>query len=140
MDMKFRLQNDFRLVALTEKEHFTWERGGHWLPGKHGIYNAVIVAKPRNPFLRKCINQIIRHVAQRYYGLNPLYPTGPGMMWLVHERDPSLIGPSLDLFHAREGEYILYRNRSILSKIPDYVNNNPGGYYPHLFHQRRIYQ
>jgi mannosyltransferase OCH1-like enzyme len=138
LDMKFRLNNRFRLIELTENEHFTLERNGNWMPGKFGIYNAFMVSKPKNPFLKNCIEQIVFNVQSRYYGHNPLYPTGPGMMWLVHERNRQWIGPHINMFLAEDGNHIVYKNRCIMKKVDGYVNNNTV-HYDKLYRAGQIY-
>lgn len=49
-----------------------------------GIYNAVFAARAHHVFLKRCIDTIVSHVENRYYGNGPLEPTGPYMMWPVY--------------------------------------------------------
>jgi mannosyltransferase OCH1-like enzyme len=142
LDMRFEMINGFKLIALTEKEHFSLERSGFWMPGKHGIYNGLIVSKPGNPFLMACIAQIIQNVKTRYYGLNPLYPTGPGLLWLIHERNKKWIGKNIDIFLVQDSENnLLYKNRVILHSLDNYETlriKTP--HYHKLWEQRKIYK
>lgn len=142
MDMRYELVNNFKLIALTEKEHFSLERKGFWSPGKHGIYNALIVVKKENPFLLKCIEEIVDNVKNRYYGFNSLYPTGPGLLWLIHEEDESLIGNNIDIFFPKEGKNLIYNNRIILHSMNGYENirNKHILYYNHAWIVRNIYK
>ena len=48
--------------------------------GRNGIYNAFFGCAPRNPKLALCINKIVENVKSKFYGENPLYPTGPLLM------------------------------------------------------------
>ena len=74
VDIKFKCINNFRLIALTEKEHYVHDLN------ETGIYNAIISSKPDNPILLKCINQIVENVKNNYYGESMLHPTGPMLM------------------------------------------------------------
>lgn len=75
MDIKYRCINNFRLIALTEKEHFVRDREEFG-----GTYTALIVTLPKNEIMWKCIEQIVKNVKDQYYGNNPLDPTGPGLL------------------------------------------------------------
>ena len=45
-----------------------------------GIYNAFIICYPGNQKLLYCINKIVEHVKQNYYGNCSLSPTGPKLL------------------------------------------------------------
>jgi mannosyltransferase OCH1-like enzyme len=74
MDIKYRCVNGFKFISLTEEEHFVRDRP------EDCIYNALIVTLPKNEILLKCINQIVENVKNKYYGENPLHPTGPVLL------------------------------------------------------------
>ena len=74
LDIKYKCVNGFKFISLTENEYFTRDR-----PEKC-VYTALIVTMPKNEILLKCINQIVVHVQNKYYGINGLYPTGPGLL------------------------------------------------------------
>jgi mannosyltransferase OCH1-like enzyme len=76
LDIKYNTVNGFKLVSMTNKEYFIRdiESSGS------GIYNAFIVAKPRNKKLMNCINDIVKNVKNKYYGNSALYPTGPMLL------------------------------------------------------------
>ena len=74
MDIKYKCVNNFKLIALTEKEYFVKDRPINM------TYTALIVVKPENPIMLKCINQIVDNVKHKYYGKNALEPTGPGLL------------------------------------------------------------
>ena len=75
MDIKFKCVNNFKLVSLTEREHFVRDRNP---PG--GTLTGLIVSKPYNKILFSCIRQIVSHVKNRFYGSDALCPTGPGLL------------------------------------------------------------
>ena len=79
-DIKFNCINNFKFIALTEKEHLVLDRPGYWKNGEIGIINGLIVAKPKNPLLLRCINKICENVKNKDYGVNCLYPSGPGLL------------------------------------------------------------
>ena len=139
LDMRFELIHNFKLIALTEKEHFVLERNGHWMPGKHGIYNALMVCKPNNIFLFQCIRQIVKNVKNGIYGYNEFYPTGPGLLWLIHETNRNFIRYNIDAFNPVEGKYIIYNNRLIMHSMDNYINTNTE-HYSILWHNKKIYK
>jgi hypothetical protein len=67
----------FHLSQVTHKEHFVRDNK---VDGIFGIYNGFMVCKAGNPILLQCINQIAENVNKRFYGVNPLQPTGPQLL------------------------------------------------------------
>ena len=62
VDIKYQCVNNFKFIALTEKEHFVRDRlEGH-------TYTALIITLPKNEILLKCINQIVKNVNNKFYG------------------------------------------------------------------------
>tara|TARA_E500000331_G_C17116786_1_gene652091 strand:+ start:98 stop:835 length:738 start_codon:yes stop_codon:yes gene_type:complete len=41
------------------------------------VSNGIIWSKPKNNIFRQCIDDVIRNCREKWYGKNPLYPTGP---------------------------------------------------------------
>ena len=80
IDIKFNCINNFKFIALTEREYLVLDRPNHWKEGQIGIYNALLVAKPKNILFFRCINKISENVKNKVYGINSLYPTGPGLL------------------------------------------------------------
>jgi len=74
MDIKYRCVNGFKFIALTEEEHFVRDRPDNC------VYTALIVTLPKNEIMQKCIYQIVENVKNKYYGVDWLYPTGPGLL------------------------------------------------------------
>ena len=80
-DIKLNCINNFKFIALTEKEHLVLDRPGiYWKEGEIGIYNALLVAKPKNILFLRCINKISENVKNKNYDFHCLYPTGPGLI------------------------------------------------------------
>jgi hypothetical protein len=116
LDVKYNCVDGFKLNELIHSEHFASDRPEHFM-NRNGIYQAIIVTKPGNNVLLECINKIVENVNNKYYGYNPLYPTGPGLMGDVFDNlnaDKSLI----DLKFVGNG--IQYNNRLILLEYPEY--------------------
>ena len=79
-DIKFNCINNFKFIALTEREHFILDRPGYWKEGNIGLHNAILVAKSKNILFLRCINKISENVKNKNYDYNSLYPTGPGFL------------------------------------------------------------
>ncbi len=83
LDMKYHCVNNFKLIALTEREHFATDWNKDIVGNKmvcRAIYNAIIAVMPGNDKLKKCIDRIVYNAKNRLYGKNPLHVTGPKMM------------------------------------------------------------
>jgi hypothetical protein len=76
IDIKYRPVPTFKLIQLTKSEHFVNDLQDAYLK-VDGVYNGVMVCKPHNNALLKCINEIVHNVSVSYYGRSPLEPTGP---------------------------------------------------------------
>jgi mannosyltransferase OCH1-like enzyme len=49
--------------------------------GEHKLQNGIIMAKPKEQFLLNMIEQICIHVDKKFYGIGPLEPTGPLLLF-----------------------------------------------------------
>jgi mannosyltransferase OCH1-like enzyme len=122
IDIKFNCINNFKFIALTEREHLALDRPEHWKEGEIGLYNALLVAKPKNEFLLRCINKISENVKNKYYGINSLYPTGPGLLGeqyikMLRENE-STMEAEIDL--CMENYQIIFNNVAILEFYKEY--------------------
>lgn len=67
-----------------------------------GICNGFLASRSHHTFLKCCMDRIVKHVRNRYYGWTPLYPTGPGLLRTILDEHPeipyrmdvALLGPS----------------------------------------------
>jgi mannosyltransferase OCH1-like enzyme len=115
MDIKLCCINGFKLIELTEEEHFVKDRP------TNSIYNALMVCKKGNVFIFKSIRQIVENVKNNYYGENPLSPTGPKMMGSVIINNK--LGANIDMIHYDGGGYVIYKNIFVIStEYPEYDN------------------
>ena len=126
IDIKLNCINNFKFIALTEKEHFVLDRPGHWKEGEIGLHNALLVAKPKNNLLLRCINKISKNVKNKNYDYLDLYPTGPGLLGeeyikMLRENE-SIIQVELDKLDLcfEENEQIIFNNVPILNFYKEY--------------------
>lgn len=122
LDIKMCCVGDFRLIELTRQEHYTLDRPtSGFLPNHIGLYNAVMIQKPRNPLMMDCIAQIVKNVANLEYGFSCLYPTGPGLLGDLYQKKKQTYRlPEIDLIHEMRRERISYKDRTILEHYPEY--------------------
>jgi mannosyltransferase OCH1-like enzyme len=75
LDMKYECTNGFRFSHLDPaQEYYVFD------VNRDSIYNGFIVAKPNNSIFLHTINQIVKHTRERFYGVNDLTVTGPGLL------------------------------------------------------------
>jgi len=125
IDIKLNCINNFKFIALTEKEHFVLDRPGWWKKGEIGFYNALIVAKPKNSFLLRCINKISENVKNKHYGFNCLYPSGPGLFGeqyikMLRENKSTMEAELDKLDLCMDNEKIIFNNVAILDHYKEY--------------------
>jgi mannosyltransferase OCH1-like enzyme len=137
-DIKYKPYKDFKYIELTDKEYFVKDR---WV-GNSGIYNALLVCKPRNIILYKCIKQIIQNVKSKYYGKSSLEPTGPLLMKQFFTTDQF---NSLSLYFKRgfinDYEHIIKDNEIILESFNKYRKQQDlFKHYSYLYLIKSIYK
>ena len=73
LDIKFQPINNFKFMNLVNKEYLCKDikQSGS------GIYNAIMICKPKNKLLLDAINLIVKNVKNNFYGYSSLEPTGP---------------------------------------------------------------
>jgi mannosyltransferase OCH1-like enzyme len=114
LDIKFKCFNGFRFIALTEKEHFAADRL------KNYLYTAVIVTLPKNPIMLKCIEQIVKNVKTKFYGVDDLFPTGPGLFGDIVLKNTSIYSPNIDMRLPEHGCFVSYNGSAILKVYDEY--------------------
>jgi mannosyltransferase OCH1-like enzyme len=141
LDIKLNCINGFKLIELTEKNHLVRDR-----LGKLSIYNALMACQKGSPFLWKAIYRIVINVNKRFYGKCPLEPTGPVMLGNIVLNNNLL--KIVDMSHYKDGGYILYKNRFIIStEYPEYDEERRSSLsvlnikrYADLWNERSIYR
>jgi len=115
MDIKLSPLKKFRLIELSEDEHYVLDRPKYSLH----IYNALMICKANNPFLFQCIRQIVHNVNIKYYGNTVLSPTGPEMLGRI----ASAYKLNIDLVYPMAyPDHIMYKGTLILRNYPYYRN------------------
>ena len=141
MDIKYKCVNNFKFIHLTEQEHFVRDRP------ENCIYTALIVTLPKNEIMKKCIYQIVNNVKTKYYGTNPLHPTGPGLLgryFTNSERN------NLNMYHDgsfienKLNEYYIVKDGTIILKNysgyrDEQKKSQKNKYYSDLWHEKKIY-
>jgi hypothetical protein len=133
------------LIELTKQEHYVKDReSSGFMRGDIGIYNAVMIQRPKNPLMLDCIESIIENVANMEYGFSCLYPTGPGLLGTLYmEKKTKYRLPPIDMFHDMSRETISYKNRVVLEHYPEYrkeqLNNQNELHYAVLWAKNSIY-
>lgn len=143
LDIKYVTVNGFKLIALTEKEHFVRDLDSSF----NGIYNALIVSLPRNNILMSCINKIVNNVNNKYYGANCLDVTGPSLLSkFFTKKDRVNLKLYLEVCKVEniiDTFYICWNNNIILGKYNEYYDDQKTYQknlrYSELWNNRAIY-
>ena len=144
------LPTDVNLALLNSPTFYDMlheQTSNTWKNKQIGLYNAVMASYPNNPVLYECIQHIVKNVRNGYYGYNPLYPTGPGLLGEVYFKfDYHKKVKNIRYFNAISGNSILSKQRKILSHYPEYrieqqtyTANGPKFYYHDLWKEKKIY-
>ena len=141
MDIKLSCMNQFKLQELTNEEHLVRDR-----IQPLSILNALMISKPKNPFLWKCIYRIVFNTKLKFYGSSALEPTGPVLLGnvILYNNLPV----NIDIIHAQEGGYLLYKGKPIISTMyKEYRQEQNNTYakiykkrYNIMWHNRNIYK
>jgi mannosyltransferase OCH1-like enzyme len=138
LDIKYMPINGFKFISLTEKEHWVLDIDNN------GIYNALIVAKPRNVILLQAIDKIVSNVKNRYYGNSCLEPTGPLLLAKLFDTEQK---HAIDMKHAfyisMKFRFILFNNYYVFKSYNEYLDehsqNQKVQHYSILWNQHNIY-
>jgi hypothetical protein len=147
LDIKYEPINGFSFNYLNpNKEYFVLERPGFWENNHYGIYNALMICKPKNETLLHCIRHIVENVKNNYYGINSLHPTGPGLLGKMYF-NPLTISQQISEFEMRydcdKYDWILYKNKVIFKNYDEYrleqKKNSLNKHYVFLWNKKQIY-
>ena len=141
MDIKLNCINGFKLIELTETEHYVLDR-----EPPLSIHNALLVSKPGNPFFWKAICRIVMNVHIKFYGRSALDPTGPKLLGNIILRNK--LNLNIDLNHYKGGGYLIYKNHFVISTdYPEYNTERTNTYnkinlkrYDKMWSERKIYK
>ena len=142
LDIKYKCINNFKLIALTEREYFVNDR-----PSKC-MYNALIAVKPFNKIMLNCINRIVKNVKYKVYGPSSLCPTGPGLLGLFFTQNEinaqQLKFTDYKIDYEKTEEFIVYNNKNAILKYYDNYRIEQSKFqktqhYSILWNNRQIY-
>ena len=100
LDSKYYGINGFKFIHVIDKEHFCKDIAQSF----SGIYNAILICKPKNPIIKKSIEYFINNTEKNYYGSNPMC-IGPLMMKQVISNEQF---DNLELTHEYISDPIRY--------------------------------
>lgn len=146
--------NDFALVEDLQNYYENvcqkWKNDlGLWEDKQIGIYNALMICKPKNGVLLDCIRTIVRNVDNKFYGYSPLYPTGPGLLGNIYFKGDmhKIEEDEFDLFYGIYSPQIICRRlqKYILCSYPGYREeqrrfHNGTPHYSVLWRKRTVYK
>lgn len=148
LDIKYQPLYGFKFKYFLDKEYLVLERPSSifWAPDSYGIYNAMMICKPKNSLLLKAIKKIAENVKMKEYGYSNLYPTGPGLLGSLYFGS---LSENIDKIYDFEFLFdnkargILYQNKLVLQKYPEYYKEQrtfqKTEYYATLWQKRDIY-
>jgi mannosyltransferase OCH1-like enzyme len=134
MDNKLQCVGRFKLYDIVNKEHFVLDRPTTSLH----IYNAFMVSKANNPFLKHAILQIVENVKNKYYGEWFLSPTGPEMLGRIAKKYPL----NIDMIYPfHYGDHIMFEKHLILRNYKGYRNeqNKYQVHYSDYWYKKNVY-
>jgi len=138
LDIKYAPLNGFKFINLCENEHLVMDADGV------GIYNALMVCKPGNLLLFKAIRRIVENVKNRFYGSNPLCPTGPQLLTSFISVNDQIVDLKHEEINNDSNYKIIYYNnipilKSYHGHIQDREKHSIKQHYSTLWSNRRIY-
>jgi len=139
LDIKYMPIKGFKMINLTEKEHFCLDINGN------DIYNAIMVCLPGNTILKRAIYQIAENVRNQYYGNDRLDVTGPGLLSrYFSNQEKQKIDMKHGVFNSLENRYIMFNGYYVLKSFPGYLTEHNRhkkvDYYGNLWDRREIYK
>ena len=140
LDVKYFCVNGFNFNYLINKEYFCKDFD------KIGIYNAIIICKPNNEIMKKCIYSVVKNVNHNFYGNASTEPTGPLMMkkfFLTQQVNRLLLNVTDGLPNGKnkENTNIKYRQFIILHFHDNYRTEQPkfNKYWADYWTERKFY-
>jgi mannosyltransferase OCH1-like enzyme len=140
LDSKYFPLNNFKFYWLTDKEYFCRDISSSF----NGIYNALIICKPKNQLMFNAIYKVVDNVENKYYGSYSLEPTGPLMLkQLAINNNINIDKFELELEKTIDNEhFIKYNSLRILKIHKDYSDeqDNTGKYWIYYWVNKCAYK
>lgn len=146
MDIKLLCINGFKLMELTEANHFVKDRGKPL-----SIYNACMVCQKNHPCLLMAIKKLVTNIKYNFYGNSPLEPTGPVMLGNLILNNKLRVNIDMTYYWCGNGcvnnGFIIFKNRFVIStEYPEYDSERKTLYnsintkrYDELWFEKKIY-
>lgn len=132
VDIKLNCINNFKLIELTNKEHYVWDGTYEENDKKYNsIYNGLMVCKKNNKFLLNAINAIVANINKRYYGTSPYIVSGSQLLGKF------IIVDNFEIVHSGSNDNgdIKYGKTAI-----SHYDDNDNKHYVDLWRDRKIYR
>lgn len=171
IDIKFVSLNGFRFDSLFKqnKEYFVldqpyfaqesiasdlkfindplfrvkYQSRNYW-KDKPAIYNAFMICRAGNPYLKKAMDAIVENVKNKRYTHHFLYISGPGLLGDIYFKDNYLQKlKNIELYLSRDGKHILTKKEAILKIYEEYRQEQHEKGTPHYFNlwkQRKVFR
>jgi len=150
IDIKFEPVNDFKLFSLVDKEYFVLDRYLDMIKydfNKIGIYNGLMIMKSKNEILKKALNQIIKNVINKNYGISPIHISGAGLLGsLLHKQTDEYgdVYNKYELKFSKCGNFIIDETSNNLFKIYSGYKDEQKRFqktlhYDNLWNSKKIY-
>ena len=98
------------------------DRGLSFSGSDFAIYNAFICCTPEHPILKSAINFVVQSVANNFYGINSLHPTGPIALGEAIKRSGATDYKLL--VHSDKINYVVLNDKKcIYTKYDGYLSN-----------------
>jgi hypothetical protein len=140
LDVKYFCVNGFNFNYLLDREYFCKDLD---VSGS-GIYNAIIICKPNNEIMKKCINEVVKNVNNKFYGNSSLEPTGPLMVkkfFIQPEFNKLFLNLKTQNINNKNVIFVYYNNFPILQFHTKYREEQPtqNKYYFNYWKERNMY-
>ncbi len=135
LDIKYKPKNNFSFAFFLDKEYYARDRQTN---NKYGIYNALMIYKPKSEMLKKFIDKIVENINNNFYGNSALDITGPQCLNNFFTQE-EILNFDLDF----DGTQILYKKIPILEEYKNYRAEQKkilGYHYSDLWNKRIVYQ
>jgi len=150
VDIKFEPVNDFKLLSLIDKEYFVLDRYLDTINydfNKIGIYNGLMVMRPNNQILKKALNQIIKNVVNKNYGISPIHISGAGLLGSLLHKENEEYGNVYDTYKlkfSKCGNFIIDDTSTNILKIYSGYKDEQKRFqktlhYDNLWNSKKIY-
>ena len=135
LDIKFTPLNNFKLIEFIDNEHFCRD-----MHNQTTALNGLIICKPFNEIMLKCIQKIVENVKNNYYGNGSLDPTGPILLTNCLDKHTfDELGP----LRLDKEIYICYNNKQILQRYSEYRDEQRQfqitDHYDYMWRKKDIY-